>query len=86
MPEPTDEPVEPFSQLTPSDRKLLLDSGVPPKAISSDGRLDRELLRSQGWTVTDNFLEPPQDEFHIRLAAEHGERAANDPHTRRGYR
>lgn len=52
-------PNAPWTNLAPSDVALLIDTGVPDEAISDEGTLDVEMLRSLGWTVTDQELDPP---------------------------
>lgn len=52
--------ITPFSNLAPVDRSLLVDSGVPPAAISEDGVLDSAMMRELGSNVTERTLEPPR--------------------------
>jgi hypothetical protein len=37
------------------------DMGVPDEAIRSDGSLDADLLRSQGWRLDEYGMAPPPD-------------------------
>jgi hypothetical protein len=71
--------------LAPSDVALLLESGVPPEAITDSG-LDLDLLRSLGWSVDEGFIQAPDDEKHREIAQRAAERAMSDSRTRRGYR
>jgi hypothetical protein len=54
---------EPFSNLAPVDKELLLSTGVPAEAILEgiDGsfRLDVAYVRELGWSVDDDSLSPP---------------------------
>jgi hypothetical protein len=75
-----------WSASSPVDVQLLLEAGCPPSAISPTGDVDLAVLASLGWTITDDFLEPPRDAFHRRRAEDVVAKADAERSTRRGYR